>query len=116
MLEIDETDGDDLPLGSILDVSVTDGDLPETNNFRYKVVENAFGADKFTMVTNPDGTGSLKITKVCSSYGWGPIGLIQSRSSSHMSALRSVIGVLILIKMYSRSWITKWHHNVMDLT
>ncbi|OQR68970.1 neural-cadherin-like [Tropilaelaps mercedesae] len=63
VLEIDETDGDDLPLGSILDVSVTDGDLPETNSFRYKVVENAFGADKFTMITNPDGTGSLKIIK-----------------------------------------------------
>ena len=67
VLDIDETDGDaDLPSASILDVSVTDGDLPETNVFRYKVVENAFGADKFEMVTNADGSGSLKITKVCS--------------------------------------------------
>lgn len=64
VLEIDETNGNDLPLESILDVRVIDGDLPETNSFRYKVVENAFGADKFTMITNPDGSGSLKIIKV----------------------------------------------------
>ncbi|XP_022688346.1 putative neural-cadherin 2 [Varroa jacobsoni] len=63
VLEIDETNGNDLPLESILDVRVIDGDLPETNSFRYKVVENAFGADKFTMITNPDGSGSLKIIK-----------------------------------------------------
>ncbi|RWS18093.1 Neural-cadherin-like protein, partial [Leptotrombidium deliense] len=47
----------------ILVVSVNDGDLLETNRFSYKVLDNTFGADKFTMVTNSDGTGSLKVAK-----------------------------------------------------
>ena len=35
----------------------------ETNRFSYKVADKQFGADKFTMVTNIDGTGSLKVAK-----------------------------------------------------
>lgn len=46
----------------ILTVTVHDED--ETNNFQFKVLENSgFGADKFTMVRNNDGTGSLKIVQ-----------------------------------------------------
>lgn len=63
-VEVDETEGDNIPETPILVVSVNDGDLLETNRFSYKVIDNAFGADKFTMVTNSDGTGSLKIAKV----------------------------------------------------
>ncbi|UYV67730.1 hmr-1 [Cordylochernes scorpioides] len=62
-VEVDETEGDNIPETPILVVSVNDGDLLETNRFSYKVIDNAFGADKFTMVTNSDGTGSLKIAK-----------------------------------------------------
>ncbi|XP_022238088.1 neural-cadherin-like [Limulus polyphemus] len=62
-VKVDETDGDNIPQESILVVSVNDKDLLETNRFSYEVLETAFGADKFTMLTNPDGTGSLKITK-----------------------------------------------------
>ncbi|XP_067135660.1 neural-cadherin-like isoform X2 [Centruroides vittatus] len=62
-VEVDETESDNIPETPILVVSVNDGDLLETNRFSYKVIDNAFGADKFTMVTNSDGTGSLKIAK-----------------------------------------------------
>lgn len=62
---MDETEGDLLPETPILVVSVNDQDLLETNRFSYKVLENSpnTGADKFTMVTNSDGTGSLKVAK-----------------------------------------------------
>ncbi|XP_066938449.1 neural-cadherin-like isoform X1 [Macrobrachium rosenbergii] len=60
--ETDETEGLDLPVQPILTVSVFDED--EKNTFLYKVIESSgFGADKFVMVTNPDGTGSLKVIK-----------------------------------------------------
>ena len=57
--EVDETDGNLLPDAPILTVTVHDED--ESNKFHYKVIESSgFGADKFTMVRNNDGTGSLK--------------------------------------------------------
>ncbi|XP_054284040.1 neural-cadherin isoform X4 [Macrosteles quadrilineatus] len=60
--EVDETDGTNLPETPILTVTVHDED--ETNKFQYKVIENSgYGADKFTMVRNNDGTGSLKIVQ-----------------------------------------------------
>ena len=60
--EVDETDGTILPDQAILTVTVQDDD--ETNKFHYKVMEpTGFGADKFTMVRNNDGTGSLKIVQ-----------------------------------------------------
>ncbi|XP_044750155.1 neural-cadherin isoform X5 [Coccinella septempunctata] len=60
--EVDETDGAALPEMPILTVTVHDED--ETNKFQYKVIENSgYGADKFTMVRNNDGTGSLKIVQ-----------------------------------------------------
>ncbi|XP_075992348.1 neural cadherin isoform X1 [Anticarsia gemmatalis] len=60
--EVDETDGTNLPEMPILTVTVHDED--ETNKFQYKVIENSgYGADKFTMVRNNDGTGSLKIVQ-----------------------------------------------------
>ncbi|GLH00437.1 Neural-cadherin [Gryllus bimaculatus] len=60
--EVDETDGSNLPETPILTVTVHDED--ETNKFQYKVIENSgYGADKFTMVRNNDGTGSLKIVQ-----------------------------------------------------
>ncbi|XP_022246295.1 neural-cadherin-like [Limulus polyphemus] len=62
-VEVDETDGGDIPHESILVVSVNDKDLLDTNRFSYEVLQSAYGSDKFTMLTNPDGTGSLKITK-----------------------------------------------------
>lgn len=62
-VEVDETEDDNLPELPILVVSVNDGDLLETNRFSYKVIDNTFGSDKFTMVTNSDGTGSLKVAK-----------------------------------------------------
>ncbi|XP_058799205.1 neural-cadherin isoform X1 [Phymastichus coffea] len=62
LTEVDETDGPDLPDMPILTVTVHDED--ETNKFQYKVIENSgYGADKFTMVRNNDGTGSLKIVQ-----------------------------------------------------
>ena len=46
----------------ILTVTVHDED--ESNKFHYKVIESSgFGADKFTMVRNNDGTGSLKVVQ-----------------------------------------------------
>ncbi|XP_063984429.1 neural-cadherin isoform X1 [Diachasmimorpha longicaudata] len=60
--EVDETEGTTLPEMPILTVTVHDDD--ETNKFQYKVLDNSgFGADKFTMVRNNDGTGSLKIVQ-----------------------------------------------------
>ncbi|XP_067623205.1 neural-cadherin isoform X2 [Eurosta solidaginis] len=60
--EVDETDGTSLPEMPILTVTVHDED--ETNKFQYKVIDNSgYGADKFTMVRNNDGTGSLKIVQ-----------------------------------------------------
>ena len=60
--EVDETDGPNLPEMPILTVTVHDED--ETNKFQYKVLESSgYGADKFTMVRNNDGTGSLKIVQ-----------------------------------------------------
>ncbi|EEB18272.1 predicted protein [Pediculus humanus corporis] len=60
--EVDETAGASLPEIPILTVTVHDED--ETNKFQYKVIENSgYGADKFTMVRNNDGTGSLKIVQ-----------------------------------------------------
>ncbi|XP_023290813.1 neural-cadherin isoform X1 [Orussus abietinus] len=63
LTEVDETDdGSNLPEMPILTVTVHDED--ETNKFQYKVIENSgYGADKFTMVRNNDGTGSLKIVQ-----------------------------------------------------
>ncbi|RWS06307.1 Pt1-cadherin-like protein [Dinothrombium tinctorium] len=58
-LEVDETFKDELPLLPILTLSVEDGDLLETNKLSYKVLNNSFGADKFGVITNSDGTGSL---------------------------------------------------------
>ncbi|XP_050321161.1 putative neural-cadherin 2 isoform X1 [Bactrocera neohumeralis] len=60
--EVDETNGTAIPDAPILTVTVQDED--ETNSFQYKVVPNSgFGAEKFAMVRNVDGTGSLKITQ-----------------------------------------------------
>ena len=57
--EVDETEGNLLPDAPILTVTVHDED--ESNKFHYKVIESSgFGADKFTMVRNNDGTGMLK--------------------------------------------------------
>ncbi|XP_026817887.1 neural-cadherin isoform X2 [Rhopalosiphum maidis] len=62
LTEVDETDGFNFPETPILTVTVHDED--ETNKFQYKVIENSgYGADKFTMVRNNDGTGSLKIVQ-----------------------------------------------------
>ncbi|XP_076297147.1 neural-cadherin isoform X1 [Lasioglossum baleicum] len=62
LTEVDETEGPDLPEMPILTVTVHDED--ETNKFQYKVIESSgYGADKFTMVRNNDGTGSLKIVQ-----------------------------------------------------
>lgn len=60
--EVDETDGIALPDTPILTVTVHDED--ETNKFHYKVIDTSgYGADKFTMVRNNDGTGSLKVVQ-----------------------------------------------------
>ncbi|XP_054282160.1 neural-cadherin-like [Macrosteles quadrilineatus] len=60
--EVLETNGTTLPSEPILTVTVLDED--EQNDFHYKVIENSgFGADKFSMVRNPDGTGSLLVTQ-----------------------------------------------------
>lgn len=61
-VEVDETLGNQIPETPILIVQVNDADSLESNRFSYKVIDG-FGADKFTMVTNTDGTGSLKIAK-----------------------------------------------------
>lgn len=61
-VEVDETLDQKIPETPILIVQVSDGDSLEVNRFSYKVIDG-YGADKFTMVTNADGTGSLKIAK-----------------------------------------------------
>lgn len=59
-VEVEETDGPNLPEAPILTVTVSDDD--EVNNFQYKIIESSgYGADKFTMIKNTDGTGSLKV-------------------------------------------------------
>lgn len=62
-VDVAETDADNLPLLPILIVSANDGDLFETNKFAYRVVSSNIGSDKFTLVTNSDGTGSLRVVK-----------------------------------------------------
>ncbi|XP_068232681.1 neural-cadherin-like isoform X1 [Palaemon carinicauda] len=62
LIETEETDGSNLPEEPLLTVTVQDED--NTNVFSYRVVDSSgFGADKFTMVTNDDGTGSLMVIK-----------------------------------------------------
>ncbi|KAJ8965456.1 hypothetical protein NQ317_001461, partial [Molorchus minor] len=62
--EVDETDGTTAGLPEMPILTVTVHDEDETNKFQYKVIENSgYGADKFTMVRNNDGTGSLKIVQ-----------------------------------------------------
>lgn len=61
-VEVDETLDGKIPETPILIVQVTDGDSLESNRFSYRVIDGV-GSDKFTMVTNADGTGSLKIAK-----------------------------------------------------
>lgn len=59
-VEVEETDGSRLPDTPILTVTVNDDD--EINNFQYKIIESSgYGADKFGMTKNADGTGSLKV-------------------------------------------------------
>jgi hypothetical protein len=61
-VEVEETDGHKLPDAPILTVTVNDDD--EINNFQYKIIESSgYGADKFAMVKNTDGTGSLKVVQ-----------------------------------------------------
>uniref|UniRef100_A0A182VL52 Cadherin domain-containing protein n=3 Tax=gambiae species complex TaxID=44542 RepID=A0A182VL52_ANOME len=61
-VEVEETDGSVLPEAPILTVTVNDDD--EINNFQYKIIESSgYGADKFAMVKNADGTGSLKVVQ-----------------------------------------------------
>ncbi|XP_066968170.1 neural-cadherin-like [Macrobrachium rosenbergii] len=62
VIETEETIGSVLPTEPILTVSVQDED--ETNTFTYEVVTSSgYGADKFSIVTNDDGTGSLMVAK-----------------------------------------------------
>jgi hypothetical protein len=59
-VEVEETDGATLPEAPILTVTVNDDD--EINNFQYKIIDSSgYGADKFAMIKNTDGTGSLKV-------------------------------------------------------
>ncbi|KAG8275345.1 beta-catenin binding [Homalodisca vitripennis] len=59
--EVSESEDGRIPDHAILTVNVIDQD--ETNDFYYKVVEGSgLGTDKFMMVRNPDGTGSLRVT------------------------------------------------------
>lgn len=61
-VEVDETLEGKIPETPILIVQVSDADSLESNRFSYRVIDG-YGSDKFTMVTNTDGTGSLKIAK-----------------------------------------------------
>lgn len=61
-VEVDETLDNKIPETPILIVQVNDADSLESNRFSYKVLPGEW-AEKFTMVTNADGTGSLKIAK-----------------------------------------------------
>nr|CAD7600003.1 unnamed protein product [Timema genevievae] len=57
-----ETDGITLPETPILTVTVHDED--EINKFQYKIVDNSgYGADKFKISRNIDGTGALMIAQ-----------------------------------------------------
>jgi hypothetical protein len=59
-VEVEETDGETPSDAPILTVTVSDDD--EINNFQYKIIASSgYGADKFAMTKNPDGTGSLKV-------------------------------------------------------
>ncbi|XP_021703018.1 neural-cadherin isoform X1 [Aedes aegypti] len=61
-VEVEETDGNILPEAPILTVTVNDDD--EINNFQYKIIESSgYGADKFAMIKNNDGTGSLRVVQ-----------------------------------------------------
>ncbi|KAK7019701.1 Cadherin [Halocaridina rubra] len=61
-VEIEETIGSSVSDQDILTVSVHDDDA--NNTFTYKVVNSSgFGADKFTIMPNTDGTGSLRVIK-----------------------------------------------------
>ncbi|XP_049940787.1 neural-cadherin-like [Schistocerca serialis cubense] len=61
-VEVDETDGDNIPRKPILTVTVRDQD--ESNTFQFKVVENSgYGSNKFSLVRNNDGTASLKVIR-----------------------------------------------------
>lgn len=61
-VEVEETVDGKIPETPILIVQVNDADSLESNRFTYRVLDG-YGSDKFTMVTNADGTGSLKIAK-----------------------------------------------------
>ncbi|XP_046994515.1 neural-cadherin-like [Schistocerca americana] len=62
VVEVDETDAESLPQKPILTVTARDKD--EDGAFQYAVVDDSgYGADRFALVTNSDGTGSLKIIK-----------------------------------------------------
>lgn len=61
-IEVDETLDGKIQETPILIAQVNDGDSLESNRFSYKVLDGP-GSDKFTMVTNADGTGALKIAK-----------------------------------------------------
>lgn len=61
-VEVEETDAGIIPETPILTVTVSDED--EINDFQYKIIENSgYGADKFKMIKNNDGTGSLKVVQ-----------------------------------------------------
>lgn len=61
-VEVEETDAGLVPDTPILTVTVSDED--EINDFQYKIIENSgYGADKFKMIKNSDGTGSLKVVQ-----------------------------------------------------
>ncbi|XP_044019714.1 neural-cadherin-like [Aphidius gifuensis] len=64
-VSVSETDTVNLPKSSILTVTVEDEDEKESNLFEYKIIENnpGNGADRFSIETNKDGSGSLKIKK-----------------------------------------------------
>ncbi|XP_049964454.1 neural-cadherin-like [Schistocerca serialis cubense] len=60
--EVEETDSRNIPEEPILTVSVHDED--ETNDFVYEIIENSgYGSDKFIIISNSDGSGSIKIVK-----------------------------------------------------
>jgi hypothetical protein len=61
-VEVEETNGGNLPEQPILTVTVNDDD--EVNNFEYRILESSgYGADKFEMIRNSDGTGSLRVVQ-----------------------------------------------------
>lgn len=61
-VEVEETESGKVLDEPILTVTVNDED--EINDFQYKIIENSgYGADKFKMVKNSDGTGSLIVVQ-----------------------------------------------------